>query len=165
MSHRAATRAPAVVGLVVAAVMAWLVLAPAQLGGATRYAVVAGASMEPELSRGDLVLVRPGRDLGVGDIVLYRDPELGASVLHRVVAEEGRRLLVKGDANGFVDDVRLRPEDVVGSLWLTIPRVGSALLWLREPVHAALLVFALAFLALAGGGAGGSVPRRELRGG
>ncbi|HXG76861.1 MAG TPA: signal peptidase I [Gaiellaceae bacterium] len=162
MSGRAAIRASAAVGVVVAGLGAWHAFAPAQLGGATRYAIVQGSSMEPELSHGDLVLVRPGRDLRVGDIVLYRDPGLGASVLHRVVAEREGRLELKGDANGFIDDARPRPDEVAGTLWLTIPRIGVALLWLREPFHAALLVFALAFASLAGGSAAaGASPREE----
>ena len=131
---------------------AWLFLAPGQLGGATRYAVVEGASMEPKLHRGDLVVVRAGARPVVGDVVLYRDPRLGVRVLHRVIGRHGNRLVLKGDANNFVDDPRPGPHDVVGSLWFSIPRAGSALLWLREPLHAALLAFVLTLVVLAGGG-------------
>ena len=68
--------APTVVAGLVLIAAAWLLFAPAELGGATRYAVVEGASMEPGLSRGDLVLVRGGGEPDVGDAVLYRDPTL-----------------------------------------------------------------------------------------
>jgi signal peptidase I len=131
----------------------WLLFAPAELGGATRYAVVEGASMEPGLGRGDLVLVRGGRAPEVGDAVLYRDPALGVRVLHRVTAKEGGRLVLQGDANDFVDDARPRPSEVIGSYWFSIPRVGSLLFWLQQPLHAALLAFGLTIVALAGGGA------------
>jgi signal peptidase len=137
----------------------WLLFAPAELGGATRYAVVEGASMEPALQRGDLVLVRGGGDPGVGDVVLYRDPALGVRVLHRVIRVENGRLLVQGDANDFVDDAR--PSEVVGSLWISVPRAGSALLWLQVPLHAALLAFALTLVAL-GGGVARTAARDEL---
>ena len=132
---------------------AWLLLAPAELGGATRYAVVEGASMEPGFSRGDLVLVRGGGEPDVGDVVLYSDSTLGVRILHRVIAKEDGRLLLQGDANDFVDDVRPRPSDVIGSYWFSIPNAGSALFWLRQPLHAALLAFALTIVALTGGGA------------
>ena len=75
--RRVAYTAPTAVIAVVLGLGAWLLFAPASLGGATRYAVVEGASMEPRLSRGDLVLVRAGSAPRVGDVVLYRDPVLG----------------------------------------------------------------------------------------
>ncbi len=162
MSKAAASRAPTALIAVVLVGAAWLFLAPAQLGGATRYAVVEGSSMEPDLSRGDLVVVRAGNELDIGDVVLYRDPELGVRVLHRVIGRDDGSLVLKGDANGFVDDARPRPEDAIGSLWFSIPRAGSALLWLREPAHAALLAFVLTIVALAGGGAARSVTREEV---
>jgi signal peptidase I len=145
--------APTAVIAVVLLLGAWLLLAPAQLGGATRYAVVEGSSMEPGLSRGDLVLVRAGSRPTIGDVVLYRDPSLGARVLHRVTDVEGGRLVLRGDANDFLDDVRPRPSEVIGTYWFAIPRVGGVLLWLAQPLHAALLAFALTLVALAGGSA------------
>jgi signal peptidase I len=138
---------------VVICVGGWLLLAPPELGGAMRYAVVEGASMEPGLQRGDLVLVRGGHEPGVGDVVLYRDPALGVRVLHRVIRVEDGRLVIQGDANDFVDDARPLPSEVIGSLWFSVPRAGSALLWLQAPLHAALLAFALTLVALGGGSA------------
>jgi signal peptidase I len=143
--------APTAVFAVVLLLGAWLLLAPAQLGGATRYAVVEGASMEPGLSGGDLVLVRAGTKPAVGDVVLYRDPTLGVRVLHRVIGVDGDRLVLKGDANDFVDDARPRTADVVGSYWFSVPGAGAALSWMRAPPHAALLAFLLTLVAFSGG--------------
>jgi signal peptidase len=140
---------------------AWLFLAPPQLGGSTRYAIVDGSSMEPALHAGDLALVRSRGDAGVGDVALFRDPELGVHVLHRVIGREDGRLVLKGDANGFVDDPRLRQSDVAGTLWLTVPAAGFVLVWAREPFHAAILAFVLTILLLAGRSSHGSVPREE----
>jgi signal peptidase I len=144
---------------------AWLMLAPASLGGATRYAIVEGASMEPELSRGDLVLVRARQRPEVGDVVLYRDPALGVRVLHRVVRIENGRVVLKGDANDFVDDAHPRPDDVVGTYWFAIPRIGDALVWLRSPLHASVLAFLLAIVALSGGIIAQPAGKEELSGG
>ena len=118
--------------------------------------------MEPDLRRGDLVVVRARSAPEVGDVVLYRDPALGVRVLHRVIGREGGRLVLKGDANDFVDDARPRPDHVTGSSWFSIPRAGSALLWVREPAHAALLAFVLTLVVLAGGGVAGPSPRKEV---
>jgi signal peptidase I len=158
MRKTLATASTALVAIVLC-LGVWLLFAPAELGGATRYAVVEGASMQPGLHRGDLVLVRSGREPGVGEVVLYRDPVLGVRILHRVIRVEEGRLVIQGDANDFVDDARPRPSEVIGSLWFSIPRAGSALLWLQEPLHAALLAFALTLVALGGGAA--RTPARE----
>lgn len=128
----------------------WLFLAPSQLGGGMRYAIVEGSSMAPMLSRGDLAVVRSTSEVSVGDVVLYRDPDLGVEVLHRVTALEDGRLVLKGDSNDFLDDARPTAADVEGSLWFAVPYAGSAFVWMREPLHAALLVFVLTLLALTG---------------
>lgn len=150
------------VGAVAFIAAAWLFLAPPELGGSTRYAIVEGASMEPALHAGDLVLVRSQGAVDVGDVALFRDPDIGVPVLHRVIARENGRLVPKGDANTFVDDARLRQSDVAGTLWLSLPAVGLALVWAREPLHAAILAFALTILLLAGRSSSqGSVGREE----
>ena len=153
--------APSVVIAAVLLLGAWLLLAPSQLGGGTRYAVVEGSSMEPGLSRGDLVFVRAKGEPAPGDVVLYEDAELGARVLHRVTDVESGRLVLQGDANDFVDDARPRPSEVVGAYWFSVPHAGAVLLWLAQPLHAALLAFVLTLVALAGGGAARPSPSRE----
>jgi signal peptidase I len=127
---------------------AWVALVPAQLGGLVRVVVVDGSSMEPELSAGDLAVVRFGGSPRIGDTVLYHDDELGADVLHRIVDTTGGRLVLKGDSNSFLDDPRPRPSEVEGRLWFSIPQLGSAVVWGRQPLQLALVVFVVALLAL-----------------
>jgi signal peptidase len=151
MKRRTVTRAVTAATTVAALAAGWLFLAPAELGGRTEYVIVEGSSMEPLLSSGDLAVVRSDGPTAVGDVVLYRDPELQVDVLHRVTGLEGDRLILKGDSNDFFDDVRPTPADINGSLWFSLPNAGGVVTWMREPVHAALIVFALALLLLAGG--------------
>lgn len=150
MSRRTATRIGVIALGAAALAAAWAVLAPPQLGGATRYVILDGSSMEPSLEAGDLALVRGTDDVSKGDVVLYEHPGLDARVLHRVVRETGGRLVLKGDNNDFLDDVRPAADAVEGELWLSVPHVGSAIVWVREPLHAALAVLILSFVALGG---------------
>lgn len=145
----------------VVAVAAWLVLGPSQLGGGTQYAIVNGSSMEPDLSRGDLVAVRSSGDYGRGDVVLYESDRLGTHVLHRVVETRGDRYVLKGDNNDFLDQDRPTSRQLVGMLWFSIPRVGAALQWLAVPSHAALVFFVLTVLAF---GVGTETTRRRRPG-
>lgn len=162
MTLRTATRIAGFVVVFAALAAAWAVLAPPQLGGSTRYVILDGSSMEPSLRAGDLAVVRPQQSVEKGDVVLYSHPELGVHVLHRVVRSGGGRFVLKGDSNDFLDSVRPTADEIEGQLWVSLPRVGSAIVWARQPVHAALIVFALAFLAL-GGGALVSRTRRPAR--
>ncbi|HXH87065.1 MAG TPA: signal peptidase I [Gaiellaceae bacterium] len=130
----------------------WLALGPAQLGGPASFAVIVGSSMEPQLHRGDLAVVRAGSEPQPGDVVLYQSAELGAQVLHRVLRTEGDRFVLKGDNNDFVDDARPTDSEIVGELWFSIPKVGRVTEWIREPTHAALLVGFASLFALGGFG-------------
>ena len=148
------------VGLV-AVVLAWAFLAPAQFAGSTSYAIVDGSSMQPVLERGDLGLLRPQDAYEVGDVVGYRSAALGRVVLHRIVGRDGERYVLKGDANGFRDAERPTADQVVGRLWVTVPVAGSVLAWLRDPTRAGLVVGAAAFVLLGGLTGLGALRRRR----
>jgi signal peptidase len=143
--------------------VAWLLLAPVQLGGAASYVVVQGASMEPGLERGDLVVVRRADAYRAGDVVAYRHPELGRNVLHRVTRVHGERLQLKGDANDFLDFAGPRKVDVAGKQWLHVPAAGRGVEWLRTPANAAFAAVLLAVLIGGGTGVGRARRRRARR--
>lgn len=124
-------------------------------GAPVTWVVTAGTSMQPEIAPGTLVVVQRRAAYEVGDVVAYRSQDLGQTVLHRVI-EVGRdgRLVLKGDANDWVDPVSPTPDDVLGERALQVGGVGRVLGLLRSP--AALGVVA-ALLAL------GLLPRGRTR--
>jgi signal peptidase I len=148
----------------VGAVAAWLALAPAQVGGAVTYVIVAGASMEPHIHAGDLVLVRSAPLYHVGDVVAYQNREMGRVVLHRIIDLQGGRYVLKGDANSWVDSYHPTREDIIGRMWARVPRLGRALEWLRKPEHAAVAAGGLTG-ALGAVGIGEARRRRRAQGG
>ena len=147
----------------VAVAAGWAFLAPTQLGGGTSYAILVGSSMEPQLHRGDLAIVRRGDEYRAGDVVLYESRDLGANVLHRIERTEHGRFVLKGDNNDFLDPERPADAQIVGALWFHVPAVGRLSNWLREPLHAALFMGAVALVVLGGLGAGASAARRGPR--
>jgi signal peptidase I len=136
-----------------AAACAWAVaLAPQSLGGPAGYVIVAGNSMEPRLSNGDLAIVRERPTYHVGDVVAYRVPSgeagAGSLVIHRIVggsASRGYRL--QGDNRSGTDIWTPKQADVAGSLWWSVPHGGVVFHLLRAPValaaFSALIVFVL----------------------
>lgn len=143
-------------GATVALVLvAWYVLAPRQLGGRNSYVTTTGTSMEPLLHAGDLAVVRPQDRYAVGDVVAYENAELERVVLHRVVAFEAGRYTFQGDANDWIDGYRPTPSEILGTMVLRIPAVGSRLSAVRTSLGVSA-VAALATVTVVGG-------RRRLR--
>jgi signal peptidase I len=128
---------------VAAVAVAWLYLAPTNVGGSTSYVVTSGISMQPRFHSGDLAVLRPASDYKVGEIVAYHSPLLRVTVLHRIVARDGNRYVFKGDNNNFLDPVRVSRSEVLGRLWVRVPHAGRLLAALHDPIVAAIICTAL----------------------
>lgn len=138
--------------LLVAPVVAVLVGAWAQ--GWTLASVTTG-SMRPGTPPGSVVVLAPvsPADLEVGDVVGYRDDELGAVVTHRVVAvleqPSGRFFTTQGDANPRPDASPIPARDVVGEVRWRIAGLGSVVEGLGDrSVQVALAGVPLGLLVL-----------------
>ncbi len=99
--------------------------APTAFGGLSTYATTTGTSMAPDFGTGDLVILKKGGSLRVGDVGGYRDVLTGQIVVHRVIAVENGRLTFQGDNNWWIDTYRPTQQEVVGKLWLHIGGAGK----------------------------------------
>ncbi|HYB29822.1 MAG TPA: signal peptidase I [Solirubrobacteraceae bacterium] len=142
------------------AVLVWFYLAPASIGGFTTYVVTHGISMEPRFHTGDLALVRPADHYEVGDIVAYHSSLLHEVVLHRIVAIHDGRYTFKGDNNSFLDPVHPARSQLVGKLWIHLPRAGALLTVIHTPVVEAVMCGLLGLLLVS---AFGEQERRRRR--
>jgi signal peptidase I len=140
----------ATLALVIVAGVAWFYFAPTTIGGSTRYVVTSGVSMEPRFHTGDLAIVRAASNYGVGEIVAYWSTLLHTVVLHRIIAKDGNRYVFKGDNNHFIDPIRPTRSELLGKLWLHVPRAGRVLEMLHTKVAAALLCAVVGLLTLFG---------------
>ena len=116
----------------------WIAFAPTKIGGRASYVVVNGNSMEPGFHRGDLVIVRAASTYSVGDIVTYHNGELNAFVIHRIIAIEQDHYVFKGDNNPWIDTYRPTRDELVGKLWVHMPKLGKTMEWLRLPINMGL---------------------------
>jgi signal peptidase I len=124
-------------------VVVWFAFAPAKLGGQAAYVMVNGISMEPGYHTGDLVIVRKAQAYQVGDVVTYRDAEMGAFVIHRIIRIEQGQFVIKGDNNSWLDAYHPTQEEIVGKQWIHAPKVGRTMQWLRKPINLSLTVVLL----------------------
>jgi signal peptidase I len=135
----------------VAIIVMWLLFAPTAIGGQASYIVINGNSMEPGMRRGDLAILRQSTSYAIGDVVTYRHPEIGP-VIHRVIGREGERFVFQGDNNDFIDPYRPHGDELIGRLWLFVPRVGTAVIFLRQPpVFAGLAALLIGIATMATG--------------
>ena len=107
-------------------------------------AVVLSGSMEPELSKGDLIIVKPTDALTVGKVVVFQDGR--SLVVHRIIEENGDEITTQGDANNTAD-APIKKAYVKGEVILAIPYVGTAVELIKTPIGT-ILILALAFLLM-----------------
>lgn len=124
----------ALLAIVVGAGLALIVVPKAT--GAKPLTVLSG-SMVPTYDPGDVVIVRDAdtRDLEVGQVITFQptsdDPRL---TTHRVIevtyGSEGTRYITQGDANDAPDPDPVRPTQVQGEVWYSVPLVGYVSVWM-----------------------------------
>ena len=120
-------------------IVTWLAFAPTQVGGLASYIIVIGNSMEPNFHIGDLVITHQEINYEIGDAVVYRNQELRSFVFHRIIAHLQDRYTLQGDNNSWTDTYEPLGEEVLGRLWLHIPRGGAYIQKLRSPFAMALI--------------------------
>jgi signal peptidase len=106
---------------------------------------VRSGSMEPSISSGDLIIVKPGAmaDVAEGDVILFASGGDGIPTVHRVAGinevelriadaaagtvdvQTSFRLVTKGDANPAPDLAEVTQEQFIGEVWFTLPGGGS----------------------------------------
>jgi signal peptidase I len=133
--------------VLVGLIAVWALLAPVAFGGSASYVMVAGASMEPLLHTGDLVVARQQAGYEPGEVVTYVHPRLGP-VIHRVIGVEGDHYVLKGDSNPWIDSYQPTRGEVVGVSWLVLRGAGEWLQWLRKPGPLAVFSLTLAVVVL-----------------
>ncbi len=140
----------ATLAILILAGVAWFYFAPSEIGGSSRYVVTSGASMQPRFHTGDLAIVRSASSYRVGEVVAYWSTDLHAVVLHRIIAKDGNTYEFKGDNNDFIDPARPTRSELLGTLWLHLPRAGRVLQVLQTRVAAVLLCTVVGVLTLFG---------------
>ena len=127
-------------GTLVAILTLWILFAPRQFGGSASVVILSGNSMSPNFVINDLVIVKENNTYQIGDAVAYEHPSIGY-VFHRIIAlNPDGTFLLQGDHNTWTDSFTPTSAEIVGNLWLHIPKAGNALKTLRTPLGFAILI-------------------------
>lgn len=93
-------------------------------------AVVMSGSMEPTLSKGDLIFVKQTDAIALGDIVVFQSD--GMLVVHRVIGIDADTVRTQGDANNTADPM-IEKTAIMGTVIGWIPGVGVVVNALKTP--------------------------------
>ena len=92
------------------------------------FTVVSG-SMEPIIKNGSLVIVKKTSTYKTNDLVTFKNIERKGTVTHRIVKIEqsqGKYLIfTKGDSNANIDQIAIKPEDIIGKVVFILPLAGK----------------------------------------
>lgn len=133
-------RIATLIGVVVVGFVIWATVGPASLHGPNHYMITSGTSMLPTIQPQSAVVVRHEDSYRVGQIVAYRNPDLGgAIVLHRIIRRDGQRYVFKGDNNDAPDFYEPTAKQLVGAEVWSSHSLGRVVLHLRIPLFGAIM--------------------------
>jgi len=101
--------------------------------------LVAGRSMEPAIDLGDIVIVNEisTNTIHEGDIIQFKDDH--DTIIHRVLEvrpDKGSRIFItKGDSNKTPDSRPVYPDQIMGKVTYTIPKIGWASIGIKNMLH------------------------------
>ena len=106
-------------------------------------AVVDTGSMEGDKpdsipAKSIIFLVR-AKEYKIDDVVMFQSSGK-TPVTHRIIGVDDDGFITKGDANNAADTDRVKPDQIIGKVFLTVPYVGYAIGWLKTPLGSMLLV-------------------------
>lgn len=119
--------------------------------------IVQSGSMEPAISTGAIVIVKPFASYAVGDIVTFgKDTVYDVPTTHRIVGvgeSRGETIFeTKGDANEDKDHDNVRENDVIGRVVASVPYAGYILDFARKPMGFIALIIIPALMVIWGEG-------------
>lgn len=109
------------------------------------YAVVVSGSMEPTLSRGDLVIVHAESTYEKNDILTFIQAGDNRTTTHRLIGHENNQFITQGDANNTADPP-ITDEQIFGKVVSTLPLIGYMIQVASTPLG--LLVIISLFLLM-----------------
>lgn len=100
-------------------------------------AVVLSGSMEPEFSKGDLIVVKETENYKLNDIVVFQDGN--SLVVHRIIDIDGETITTKGDANKTADEP-INVSTIKGKVLFWIPFLGNVVSFLKTPLGTVCII-------------------------
>ena len=107
--------------------------------------IVKSGSMEPAIKTGSVIVIKPGAEYKVGEIITFgKDDKRNIPTSHRISAVrmlQGKMLYTtKGDANNAPDAKEISQNEIIGRVVFKIPYLGYVLDMAKKPIGFFLLI-------------------------
>lgn len=100
--------------------------------------IVMSGSMSPTINAGDILLVQRQNEYKCDDVITFIDA--GFHVTHRIVEKRNEDFITQGDNNNTRDRHPVKYEQIMGTVILIIPSLGTLALFLRTPIGILIIV-------------------------
>jgi len=138
----------------IALIAVLLIFSTLPITGNFKALTVISGSMEPKISVGSVVVVKPDKDYKIGDIITFGPySKTKTPTTHRIydikVVDGQLVYITKGDANNAPDAKEIQNKDIIGRVLFSVPFAGYAVDFARKPIGFALIIIVPAFLIIA----------------
>lgn len=122
-----------------------LLVSTLPISGNYEVKIVLSGSMEPAISVGSIIIVKPTDTYEIGDVITFgKDDRVNIPTTHRitemrVVAGE-TRYITKGDANSDADFKEVTDGEILGKVLLDVPWLGFLLDMAKKPIGFIILI-------------------------
>lgn len=99
--------------------------------------IVLSGSMEPEFSKGDLIIVAEADSYKKDDVVVFHDGS--GLVVHRIIEESEDTVTTQGDANNVADEP-IQRSAIKAKVLFHIDKLGSVLGFFKTPIGIILTI-------------------------
>lgn len=122
-----------------------LIISTIPITGNYKVLTVLSGSMEPSIKIGSVVAVKPSGDYKIGEVITFGPySKIKAPITHRIydikVVEGNPIYITKGDANNAPDTREISKKDVVGKVLFSVPLVGYAVNFAKQPLGFTLII-------------------------
>jgi len=107
--------------------------------------IIYSGSMEPAIKMGSLVLVKSADEYKIGEVITFKNPANPKKLTtHRIidfkVTNNQLTYITKGDANRAPDEREIFQPEIIGKVLFSIPYLGYALNFIKQPLVLALII-------------------------
>jgi len=122
-----------------------LIVSILPITGNYKVLTVVSGSMAPAIKMGSVVVVKPATDYKIGDVITFGPySKIKAPTSHRIydikVIGGQSVYITKGDANNAPDANGVQKKDIIGKVLFSIPYVGYAVNFAKQPLGFALII-------------------------
>ena len=118
----------------------FLIISILPIPGNYKFYVVQSGSMQPEIYRGSIIMVKPFGNYKIKDIItFYILEQKYMPMTHRIIDKIERNnqsfFITQGDANDGPDTYEVEQSEIIGKVIFKIPFIGYVIDAVRKPIR------------------------------